>query len=162
MKRETAEKMTAQEASFLRGAWAAAPREGTGQELVVNVVATGEAETLFALRSAARFAARLGARVSLAVLHVVPFPRELDDPQVQLPALRARYGNLVAAADVEADVHIYLCRSKREAARQLFTKSSIVVLGGKKRLWPTRESRLGKLLDNLGHKVLLVTNQVKP
>lgn len=159
MKRETVEKITAHEASFVRNAWVATPpREEASQELVVNVIYTGETETLAALRSAARFAARLGARVCLDVLHVVPFPRELDDPQVQLPALRARYSNLVAAADVEAEVHIFLCRSSREAAKQLFAKPSIVVLGGKERPWPTRESRLGKLFEKLGHKVLFVTN----
>jgi hypothetical protein len=54
---------------------------------------------------------------------------------------------------VETNVQIYLCRDPFEALEGALSPGSLVVLGGRKRWWPTREKRLAKKLHRAGHEV---------
>jgi len=55
---------------------------------------------------------------------------------------------------VETSVHIYLCRDRFETLASVLSPRSIVVLGGRKRWWPTREKSLASKLRKAGHEVV--------
>lgn len=126
------------------------------QQLEVKVLFTGEAQTKAALQSAAHLAGRLNARLSLLVLHVVPRPLPPDCPAVSMEFLAQRLRELAASVEAEVQVQVYLCRDKRQALRRVFRTPALVVIGNKKRWWPSKERRLGNVLEGLGHTVLYV------
>lgn len=126
------------------------------QQGEIKVLFTGEAETRVALESAARLAGRLNARMSLLVLQTVPLPLEPEHSPVSIEFLRERMRELAASVDAEVEVQIYLCRDKMEVLPRAFGIPSLVVMGGRKRWWPGRKTRLGQALERLGHKVIYI------
>jgi alkylated DNA repair dioxygenase AlkB len=66
---------------------------------------------------------------------------------------------LAAESPVETTVRICLCRDRWEALEVLLEPRSLVVLGGRKRWWPTRESRLAQKLRRAGHEVILTETE---
>ena len=72
------------------------------------------------------------------------------------------YDQLRVIADksaVETIVRIYLCRDRWQALEQALRPRSVVVIGGRKRWWPTRESRLARRLRRAGHEVILAETE---
>ena len=60
---------------------------------------------------------------------------------------------------VDTAIQIYLCRDRWEALFSVLKPYSLVVIGGKKRWWPTPESRLANKLRNAGHEVILTETE---
>jgi len=56
---------------------------------------------------------------------------------------------------VETRVSIYLCREPLETLASVLKPHSLVVVGGRKRWWPTAEKRLAAKLRRLGHQVVV-------
>ena len=132
-------------------------RSGTGQAktgLNISVVFTSVEATLIALRKAAELAARLHARILLLVPQIVPYPLPLTSPPVLLDFNERRFRLIAEEASVETNVRLYLCRDRRDMLKSALAPHSIVVLTGRRRWWPTPESRLARALRHDGHEVI--------
>src|ERR1700694_5145325 len=112
------------------------------QKLNIAVVFTSVESTLAALKEAGSLASSLGARITLLVPQVVPFPLPLESPPVLLDFNERRFRVIASQSPVETTVRIYLCRDGLETLTRVLNPGSIVVIGGKKRWWPTREKKL--------------------
>jgi hypothetical protein len=139
--------------------WKAFTEEGDGYGLPITVVYTTQVGTLAALKTAAALARDLNGRLGLIVPEVVPFRLPIDQPRVSVDFLRKRQDELVTEAGLTAGeirVQICVCRDTKETLGRLLPTPSLVVLGGRRRLWPSRERRLETFLSRLGHHVIFV------
>jgi hypothetical protein len=132
------------------------PEDGVdgSPRLNVDVIFTSIDATLAALKKAAALASRLGARITLLVPQVVPYPLPLESPPVLLEWNERRFRVIAEECPVETTVHIYLCRDRFETFAAVLKPESLVVVGGRKLWWPTSESRLARALRRAGHEVL--------
>jgi len=132
---------------------------GSGFRFEVNVFFTTSEATLSVLNTAGRLAGRLGARISLIVPQVVPFPLPLAQPTIA-PEFTARKARAVAAGyPGEAEIKVCLCRQPVDAALSILKPNSLVLIGGKRRLWPTAEKRLAREIGRRGHQVLFINQE---
>jgi len=150
------------------------PRKAIAQEsapgfaagpLEVNVIFTDWQETAAALKFAQSFARGLGARISLRAAIAVPFQLPIDQPAVSVPFLEQVMRKLVAQLSREAfdpTVHLYLCRDLVWALSQVLKPNSLVVIGGRKRWWPTAETRMARALRDKGYRVVFVDSTARP
>jgi hypothetical protein len=125
------------------------------QKLNIAVVFTSMEPTLAALKEAGKLANSLGARIKLVVPQTVPYPLPLETPPVLVEFNEHRFRVIASESSVETTVHIYLCRDPFETLVNVLNPGSLVVLGGQKRWWPTREKRLASKLRRAGHEVVL-------
>jgi hypothetical protein len=116
-------------------------------QLNIDVVFTSVDATLAALRKAAELAGKLP--------QVVPVALPLESPPVLLDWNERRFQIIASESSVPTTVRIYLCRNRIETLCQVLKPNSLVVLGGRKRWWPTAESRLARELRKTGHEVVL-------
>lgn len=123
--------------------------------LDVAVVFTSADATIAALKRAGTLASSLNARVLLVVPQIVPFPLPLDSPPVLIDFSEKRFREIAEASPVETAVHIYLCRDRLETLRAALKPHSLVIVGGRKRWWPTAEELLARKLRRAGHEVIL-------
>ena len=130
------------------------PAEDRNQGLNVTVVFTSVEATLVALKEAGALASSLGARITLLVPQVVPYPLPLETPPVLIDFNMKRFRVIASQSPVETSVQIYLCRDKFETLASVLSPGSVVVLGGRKRWWPTREKSLARKLHAVGHEVV--------
>jgi hypothetical protein len=124
-------------------------------ELEVNVVYTripGAAKTL---HTASGLARGLGARVTVHVPQVIPYPLELKAPPVSVQFAEQQLLALAGEQPVETNIQMYLCRDLTETIRRVLKPDSVVVIGGRKRWWPTPEKKLAAILRRDGHRVIL-------
>jgi hypothetical protein len=124
-------------------------------KLNISVVFTSVDATLTALRTAARLASSLSAQITLLVPQVVPFPVPLESPPVLLDWNERRFRVIAAESQVETTVQIYLCRDRLDALQIVLLPRSIVVIGARRRWWPTPERRLARHLRRSGHEVIV-------
>ena len=130
--------------------------------LEVNVIFTDQASTAAALAFAQSLARDLGARIHLRFPVAVPFQLPLERPGVSVPFLQEQLRKVLA--DLEKDgfdprAHLYLCRDRVRALQQSLKPNSLVVIGGRKRWWPTAESRIARALRAKGHWVICVDSK---
>ena len=130
--------------------------ERDDNKLEVSVVFTGSGPTLPALQEAGVLAGRLAAEVTLIVPQIVPYPLALTSPPVLLDFNERRFFLIASESKVETTVRIYLCRDRWDALRSILKPHSLVVIGGRKRWWPTPEKRLAQRLRRAGHQVTVV------
>jgi hypothetical protein len=124
------------------------------QKLNISVVFTSVDSTLEALKEAGNMANSLGARIMLVVPQMVPYPLPLETPPVLVEFNENRFRVLASESPVETSVQIYLCRDRFETLTSVLKPGSIVVLGGRKRWWPTKEENLARQLRRAGYEVL--------
>ena len=143
----------------LPGIPAAPPIEEREPRLSVAVVFTSVEPTLAALRKAGALAHRLSGRITLLVPQVVPYPLPLTSPPVLLDWNERRFRVIADESPVETTVQIYLCRDHLETLRTVLSPHSLVVVGGRKRWWPTPEKRLARTLRRAGHEVIFTETE---
>jgi hypothetical protein len=139
----------------------AAPKFASGP-LAVNVIFTDVQSTAAALKFAQSFARELGARISLRAAIAVPFQLPLDRPQISVAFLQDAMRELVAQLKSETfdpTIHLYLCRDRVWALSQVLKPNSLVVIAGRKRWWPTAETRMARALRAKGHRVVFVDSR---
>jgi hypothetical protein len=88
------------------------------------------------------------------VPQIVPYPAPLDAPPISRSFLARRFRTVAADSSIETQVHIYVCRDRHAALSAALGPRSLVVIGGKRRWWPTREQRLAAELAKQGHHVV--------
>jgi len=128
----------------------------TDSELRVSVVFTQIEPTLEALREAGKLASRFNASLTLVVAQIVPYPLPLSSPPILLGFNERRFRVVAGQSSVATTVRIYLCRDREEMLKDVLAPHSLVVMGGRKRWWPTAETRLAWTLRRAGHEVVLV------
>src|SRR5579863_10234366 len=129
--------------------------EEIGSKLDISVVFTSVEATLAALREAGELAGSLGGRITLIVPQVVPYPLPLTSPPVLVDFNERRLRVLAGQSRVETRVSIYLCRDPWETLQSVLKPHSLVVVGTRKRWWPTAEKRLAAKLRRAGHVVMI-------
>ena len=129
--------------------------EETGSKLDISVVFTTVDATLSALQQAGDLASSLGGRITLIVPQVVPYPLPLTSPPVLVDFNERRLRVLAGRCSVETRVSIYLCRDPWETLKSVLKPHSLVVLGSRKRWWPTAEKRMAAKLRSAGHEVMV-------
>ncbi len=126
-----------------------------GSRLNVSVVFTSVRPTLAALKRAGVLASHLGAHITIVVPQVVPYPLPTANPPVLQGWNERRFRLFASASPVETAVLIYLCRDRLETLTAVLPARSLVVIGGRKRWWPTAERKLARHLRREGHEVIL-------
>ena len=124
-------------------------------DLEVNLVYAQVPGAAKSLDVACGLAQGLGARVTVHVAQVIPYPLELKSPQVPVQFTEQQLLAMAGEQPVETSIRIYLCRDLTETIRQVLKPDSVVIVGGRKRWWPTREQRLAAALKRDGHRVIL-------
>ena len=124
------------------------------RQLNIAVIFTSVESTLAALKEAGNLANSLGARITLVVPQVVPFPAPLETPPVLVEFNENRFRVMASESPVETSVQICLCRDRFETLVSVLKPGSIVVLGGRHRWWPTKDERLARQLRRAGYEVL--------
>lgn len=127
--------------------------------LAVDVIYTSDAGTQGALGKAWALAQDLGAHVRLVLIYAVPCTLPLTAPAVSLPFLQDKLTRLAGGFLGEASVHIFLCRNASQALSDVLAPASLVVVGGRRRWWPSKEERLESRLKKLGHRVIFVESR---
>ncbi len=65
-----------------------------------------------------------------------------------------RFRVIASESPVETVVCLYLCRDRCETLARVLAPRSLVVVGGRKGWWPTKEKRLALRLSHAGHEVI--------
>ena len=126
-----------------------------GNKLNVSVIFTTVECTLAAMKKAAVLAGSLGARITLLVPQVVPYPLPLESPPVLLDWNESRFRVIANQTPVETIVRLYLCRDALRTLANVLTPKSLVVIGARQRWWPfTQERSLARTLRRQGHEVI--------
>jgi hypothetical protein len=133
--------------------------EEAGQKLNIAVVFTSVESTLAALKEAGNLANSLGAKITLVVPQVVPYPLPLETPPVLLEFNEHRFRVIASESLVETSVQIYLCRDRLDMLLRVLSPNSLVVVGGRKKWWPTGEKLMSRRLRQAGHKVVLIERE---
>lgn len=126
------------------------------KQLLINVAYTTPNGTLGALREAARLTAGMDANIRVIVPRVVPYPLELNQPQVNPECMAQHFRRLCVKTGADLRFEIVLCREVAHAYSVALDRNSVVIVGGRNRWWPTRETRLARSLTCKGHNVLFV------
>ena len=130
--------------------------------LEVNVIFSGLRETSAALNFAQSMARDLRARIRLQAAIAVPFPLPLDRPPISVPFLQTALRNLVSQLEKQTfdpAVNLCFCRDRVRALLQVLKPNSLVVIAGRKRWWPTAETRMANALRAKGHQVVFVDSK---
>lgn len=136
-----------------------AQTEETEPRLNISVVFTTVEATLEALRRAGDLASRLSGHITLLVPQVVPYPLPLTSPPVLLDWNERRFHVIASESPVDTKVLLYLCRDRVETLMRVLTARSLIVIGGRKRWWPTAETRLARKLRRAGHEVIFTETE---
>jgi len=123
-------------------------------KLNISVVFTSVESTLEALKRAGELASRSRGHITLVVPQIVPFPLPLTSPPVLIDWNERRFSVIASESQVKTDVMLYLCRDRSETLARVLAPRSLVVVGGRRRWWPTAETRLAWKLRRAGHQVI--------
>jgi len=135
------------------------PAEAEDDTLKITVVYTSEKATLLAMQKAVALASSLPAKLRLVYPQIVPYPCPVASPPV-LPEFTAkRLRQMASHVALDTDIHVCLCRDREDALRAELLPRSVVVLGGRKRWWPTAEKGLARKLRRAGHEVIFTETE---
>jgi hypothetical protein len=134
------------------------PQIGPEFHVSVVVLFTSTRRTLKALEKAEGLAKSLGARILVVAAQIVPFPAPLDQPPVSFEFVIRQFQMAVQNKE-EIKVSAFVCRDQFEAYKCILNRNSPIVIGIKKRWWPTREKRLARKLRSSGYQIIPVETE---
>ena len=133
------------------------PSAGMAGRLAVAVLATTHEGTRSALTVAKRLTTGNDAWVVLVVPRLTSFAPQFDPTGPERAALVDEHRALAADEGVHVSVLFCVCRRLDDVAHQLFGRSGLVIVGGRRRTWwPSREQRLVDRLVGEGYPVVFV------
>ena len=127
------------------------------RQLDLQEIFTDEPRTAAAVAAARSLSRGLGARITVLVTHVVPYPLPLTAPAVDVGSLVKAAQSVAASQPPDTSVAILLCRDRCQALRSAVRPESLVVVGSRRRWWPTWEQKLARMLKRDGRRVVMVT-----
>jgi hypothetical protein len=131
----------------------------TESRLNITVIFTSVDATVAALQKAGTLAESLSARITLIVPQIVPYPLPLTSPPVLLDFQENRFRQIASESPVDITVQLYLCRDGIETVKKVLQPHSLIVVGGKKRMWPTFSKKLAGKLRRAGHEVIFAEDR---
>jgi hypothetical protein len=97
----------------------------------------------------------LGARITVLVAQVVPYPLPLAAPPVPVEFTKRLMESV--PVDENTTVEILLCRDRYESLHSALPADSVVIVGTRKRhWWPAWERKLARILRHEGRRVLVI------
>jgi len=133
------------------------PREATPPDHGIRVLVpyTSPGVTREALAAARAMTRGLAASIAVVAVHVIPYPAPFHVSDLVRRHLEKRLEWAAGDGPDRAEATIVLARSVEEGFRAAECGGTIVV-GSRKRWWPTRERRLARTLERCGCRVVLV------
>jgi hypothetical protein len=131
-------------------------RNGTDAGLQVNVLFTDPEATRSAVKMAEKLAGSLSARIKIIAPQVVPFPLQLAEPTISPEFTARRARAIMEGCSLTTEIEVCLCREALDAALFALKPNSLVLIGGRRRFWPTAETRIASQLRRRGHQVLFI------
>ena len=98
----------------------------------------------------------LDVQVRLVDIQIVPFPCPLNMPPINKEFSEERLRELLRENKLPGNVAVLYTRGWLEGFRKVLEPGSLVILVAKKRLWPTREEKLARVLMDTGYDVMLL------
>jgi hypothetical protein len=129
---------------------------GSDGQLEVSLLFTSPEATVNALKRTAALLAGLNARINLVAVQSVPYTLALNNPLVSVTFNERRLQDIASESPIETAANLYICRCLFETLTSVLKRGSILVVGIRKRWWPTWERRLARKLDSAGVRVLLL------
>ena len=127
-----------------------------GAEIEIVVPYTERALTAAVLQRASVLTAGLNASIRLVAIHAVPYPLPFHCPAAEHAHLVERLVDLASRCPSSVAPEVVLARYRDAGFRHVLKPASIVLIGARKRFWPTREEKLARALARDGHMVVLV------
>jgi len=131
-------------------------RDGAGKEIEVVVLYTEPAVTAAVLSRVRSLTAGLNARVSLVAAHTLPYPLPFVCPEAAHAHLVEQLVELAGECPIPVTPQVVMARDRDEGIRFLLKPASTVLVGTRRRLFPSHEERLARTLARDGHKVALI------
>jgi hypothetical protein len=138
------------------------PGEVLPQSLSLNVIYTSPEATAAALSAAASLAKdmkptiHVRAMISVARQHPIDYAFGAVQAVTRiLIELLQRVGN----GRCRFVLHVYICRNRMDTLLTALRPCSLLVIGGRKRLWPTLERRIARIVRTAGHSVAFVDDR---
>lgn len=122
----------------------------------IYVVYTSPESTFAALRVASGFATALNIPLILVHYRTVPYPLSVDQPTGISPIQSEAFQERLRAEGLDVRCRVHLCRDERRAIVHAVGRPSLIVLGGRRRWWPTRADGWRHHLEAAGHFVVFV------
>lgn len=122
--------------------------------LELTVIFTDVPGTLVAIKKGTELASDLHSRIRVVMPQVIRYPLPLTCPPVSREFNERRLRTVCCGHALDVRIEICLCRDQSDVFRFVLNPQSIVLLGGKKHWWPTREKALSRLLRRMGHQVI--------
>jgi|BarGraNGADG00312_2_1021985.scaffolds.fasta_scaffold28195_3 hypothetical protein len=140
-----------------RAGFSACPSEQTGIGLGdVYVIFTSIDETLRAVRVARRLARAMRSGVTIVHFRPIGFGAPLEEPAGLSPVETDAFKARLEAEDCDARIRVCVCRDARQAIPSVLQEHSLIVIGGRRRWWPTPSDRWRRTLEGQGYLVVLV------
>jgi hypothetical protein len=130
-----------------------------GSQPSAFVIYTSANRTLKALEKASEMVKPAGGRVEVVALQVVPFQLPLNHPPVCFELVIRHFKEMAEQLPVDMTIHAYLCREPWAALKKILSPNAPIVIGVRKRWWPTSEERLARKLRRAGYHVILVETE---
>jgi hypothetical protein len=127
---------------------------GPSARLVVHVLATTAEGTRCALMSAKRLTDGLDARVVLLAPRVTSFAAAFDPSSDERAAIVAEHRSLAARVGIEVTVLFCVCQRLDDVVHEMLGRSSLVIVGGRRRTWCPGHERLVRRLTSEGYPVV--------
>ena len=125
-------------------------------QLEVALLFTSPEETVSALERTAALLRGLNARINLVAVQTVPYRLALNNPPVSIPFNEQRLQEIASESPIETAANLYLCRCPFETLTSVLKPGSVLIIGTRKKWWPSREWRLARKLASTGFRILLL------
>ena len=128
---------------------------GTSPKLEVVVLFTSPGAAIAALHGAAALLQGLNGHISLLDFQTVPHQLPLDNPPISVDFIKRRLLAIASASSVETSAYVYLCRCPLEALMSVLKPGTLIVIGCRRRWWPSWETKLAEKLRHEGYQIIL-------
>jgi hypothetical protein len=136
------------------GSAAAVPASLSPLEVVVPY--TTPALAAEALSTAVELARGFDAVVTLIAVHVLPYPAPLECQEGIRQKMEAQLAAIARTTSATVRVKLVFARNRTDAYLGILPRRSLIVVGGRKRWWRTKEELFARKLAAAGHSVALV------
>ncbi len=109
-----------------------------------------------ALAAASDMARGLEAEILLLKIHIVPWPRPVNSPVVDIGVLESRLREAAGRVDAPVRAKVVLARDRESGLREALLPGCIVLLAVRPSWRRTAEEKLARELARGGHGVALV------